>query len=42
MNQPDPRSGLPGLPPALIGALLLLTVILAVIFIVAAQLVQTP
>jgi hypothetical protein len=29
-------------PPALIGLLLLLAVVLAIIFIVAAQVVQTP
>lgn len=32
----------PPVPPALIGALLLLAVLLAVIFLVAAQVVQTP
>jgi hypothetical protein len=30
------------LPPALIGLLLLLAVVLAIVFLVAAQVVQTP
>jgi hypothetical protein len=32
----------PGMPPALIGLLLLLAVVLAIVFLVAAQVVQTP
>lgn len=40
-SPPSPGPDMP-VPPALIGVLLLLTVILAVTFLVAAQLVQTP
>jgi hypothetical protein len=32
----------PSIPPALIGLLLLLAVVLAIAFVLAAQLVQTP
>jgi hypothetical protein len=32
----------PSIPPALIGFLLVLAVVLAIVFLVAAQVVQTP
>ncbi len=38
----DPLARLGRIPPALIGTLLLLTVVLAVVFYVAAQVVHTP
>lgn len=46
LDERDPPDGkpvpAPGIPPVLIGLLLLLTVVLAVIFLVAANVVQTP
>jgi hypothetical protein len=38
----DDDPGVPGVPPAVIGFLLLLTVVLACAFYIAAQVVQTP
>jgi hypothetical protein len=38
----DPQTQLARVPPALIGAILLLTVVLAIVFYVAAQVVHTP
>lgn len=38
----DSREVLPGMPPWLLGVLLLLAAALAIIFLVAAQVVQTP
>lgn len=41
-NDAPPSTQVPGVPPGLIGLLLVLAVVLAVIFLVAAQVVQTP
>lgn len=42
MADDEESRGLPSVPPALIGLLLLLTVVLAIAFILAANFVQTP
>src|SRR5579872_2672236 len=42
MDRPEAPWAPPPVPPALIGALLLLAVVLAIVFVLAAQVVQTP
>lgn len=42
MTEPSHQSVEPRVPPAFIGLLLLLAVVLAIVFIVAAQVVHTP
>jgi hypothetical protein len=42
MTSEPENARLPGVPPWLLGLLLLLAALLAIIFLIAAQVVQTP
>ena len=42
MAQEEPASGAPPVPPWVIGLCLILAVVLAIVFLRAAQVVQTP